>query len=118
MAIKRIMQYLNGTSNMRLRIGRKHINQKNYFDADGATIWKIVGFIYGYIFFDGKMLCHGIKNDINEGGGHGNEPMHDGGHLAYKQMEDACSIRYEAMTIMCNNQASMALAKSPPTTLG
>jgi hypothetical protein len=36
MVVKRIMRYLKGTIDMRLRIGGQHINLKGYSDADWA----------------------------------------------------------------------------------
>ena len=51
MAVKRIMRYLKGTLDMRLRIGGQHISIKGYSDADWTGDIENCRSIFGYVFF-------------------------------------------------------------------
>jgi hypothetical protein len=54
MAVKRIMRYLKGTLNMKLRIGGKDINVKGYLDADWAGDVENRRSMSEYVSFVGK----------------------------------------------------------------
>ena len=59
MAVKRIMQYLKGTLDMRLCIGDKHINFKAYSDADWSGDVKNC---MRFFFLLKRGPCRGIAN--------------------------------------------------------
>ena len=63
MAIKRIMRYLKGTIDMKLRIGGQHIGIKGYSDADWAGDVTTVGLPPDtFSLLEREPFC-GIAND-------------------------------------------------------
>ena len=54
MAVKRIMRYLKGSIDMKLRIGGQHTDLKGYSDADWAGDVENRRSTSGYVFFVGE----------------------------------------------------------------
>jgi hypothetical protein len=120
MAIKRIMQYLKATLDMRLRIGEKHMEVKGYSDADWAGDVENRRSTSGYVFFVGEgAVSWNSKRQQTVA-----QSTMEAEYMAMSRctreaiwlrqlMEDVGCVQEEATTIMCDNQGSMALAKNP-----
>ena len=120
MAVKRIMRYLKGTLDMKLRIGGNHINVKGYSDADWAGDVENRRSTSGYVFFVGEgAVSWNSKRQQTVA-----QSTMEAEYMAMNRctreaiwlrqlMEDVGCVQEEATTIMCDNQGSMALAKNP-----
>jgi hypothetical protein len=120
MAVKRIMRYLKGTIDVRLRIGGQHMNVKGYSDADWAGDVENRRSTSGYVFFvgDGAVSWNSKRQQTVA------QSTMEAEYMAMNRctreaiwlrqlMEDVGCAQEEATTMMCDNQGSMALAKNP-----
>jgi hypothetical protein len=89
MAVKRIMRYLKGTLDMKLRIGGKDINVEGYSDADWAGDVENRRSTSGYVFFVGEGAVswnnkrqQTVVQSTMEAEIYGDESMYEGGDLA------------------------------------
>jgi hypothetical protein len=119
-AVKRIMRYLKGTSDMKLHLGGKGIAMKGYCDADWGGDADGRRSTTGYVFFvgDGAVSWNSKRQPTVA------LSTTEAEYMAASQsakeavwlrqlMADVGCVQEEATTIMCDNQGCIALAKNP-----
>lgn len=119
-AIKRILRYLKGTLDMKLCLGGKDISLKGYCDADWGGDLETRRSTTGYVFFIGKGAISWNSKRQPTVALSTTEAEYMATTQAAKEaiwlrqlMTDIGCVQEKTMTIMSDNQGSIALAKNP-----
>jgi len=119
-AVKRIMRYLKGTLDMKLRLGGKGIEMGGYCDADWGGDADRRRSTTGYVFFVGEGAVSWNSKRQPTVALSTTEAEYMAASQSAKEaiwlrqlMADVGCVQDEATTIMCDNQGCIALAKNP-----